>query len=144
VVKMLLEHYTNVRVLLKANKSKLKDASDQTTRNDLTLERVKLLVQDGHYERAVNRAWSNGYVQIVVMMLETDPTSSALYKASKRGYREVVKLLLDKGVDVNAQGGHYGNALQAASFRGHKQVVKLLLEAGAHQPKENTVIAGLK
>ncbi|KAF1966679.1 ankyrin, partial [Bimuria novae-zelandiae CBS 107.79] len=43
----------------------------------------------------------------------------------------VVKLLLDTGADVNAQGGEYGNALQAASERGHKQVVKLLLNTGA-------------
>jgi predicted kinase len=34
-------------------------------------------------------------------------------------------------VDVNAQGGYYGNALQAASFKGHQGVVKLLLEEGA-------------
>jgi ankyrin repeat protein len=39
-------------------------------------------------------------------------------------------LLLDKGVDVNAQGGYYGNALQAASDEGHDSVVTLLLEKG--------------
>jgi ankyrin repeat protein len=42
-----------------------------------------------------------------------------------------VKLLLDKGADVNAQGGRYGNALQAASWGGHKATVKLLLDKGA-------------
>ncbi|KAH8724798.1 fibronectin type 3 and ankyrin repeat domain protein 1, partial [Phaeosphaeriaceae sp. PMI808] len=41
------------------------------------------------------------------------------------------KLLLDKGADVNAQGGYYGNALQAASSRGYEPVVKLLLDKGA-------------
>lgn len=39
-----------------------------------------------------------------------------------------MKLLLDKGVDVNAQGGFYCNALQAASVRGHERIVKLLLK----------------
>jgi ankyrin repeat protein len=43
----------------------------------------------------------------------------------------VVKLLLDKGAEVSAQGGHYGNALQAASDGGHEAVVKLLLDKGA-------------
>ncbi|OCK72824.1 hypothetical protein K432DRAFT_278319, partial [Lepidopterella palustris CBS 459.81] len=40
-------------------------------------------------------------------------------------------LLLDKGADVNAQGGEYGNALYAASDRDHEQVVRLLLDKGA-------------
>ncbi|KAF2866229.1 ankyrin repeat-containing domain protein [Massariosphaeria phaeospora] len=54
-----------------------------------------------------------------------------LYYASLFGLRKIVKLLVDKNVDVNAQGGFYGNALQAASAKGHKQVVKLLLEKNA-------------
>ncbi|KAF1963965.1 hypothetical protein BU23DRAFT_376242, partial [Bimuria novae-zelandiae CBS 107.79] len=41
------------------------------------------------------------------------------------------KLLLNKGADVNAQGGEYGNALQAASERDHEAIVKLLLDKGA-------------
>ena len=39
----------------------------------------------------------------------------------------MVQMLLDKGTDVNAQGGEYGNALQAASSRGHDQVVQMLI-----------------
>jgi ankyrin repeat protein len=37
-------------------------------------------------------------------------------------------MLLDKGAEVNAQGGEYGNALQAASRRGHETVVQMLLD----------------
>ena len=55
-----------------------------------------------------------------------------LYYAALLGLREVVELLLDKGADVNAQGGDFSNALQAASFRGHEAVVKLLLDKGAN------------
>jgi hypothetical protein len=40
-------------------------------------------------------------------------------------------MLLDKGAEVNAQGGRYGNALRAASFRGHEAVVRLLVAWGA-------------
>ncbi|SLM38726.1 vegetative incompatibility protein het-e-1, partial [Lasallia pustulata] len=40
-------------------------------------------------------------------------------------------MLLDKGADVNAQGGRYGNALYAASATGHDQVVQMLLDKGA-------------
>ena len=42
-----------------------------------------------------------------------------------------MQLLLEKGADVNAQGGEYGNALQEASWRCHEAVVRLLLEKGA-------------
>jgi ankyrin repeat protein len=43
----------------------------------------------------------------------------------------MVKLLLEKGADVNAQGGIYGNALHAAAGNGKRAVVKLLLNEGA-------------
>ena len=42
-----------------------------------------------------------------------------------------MKLLLDRGANVNAQGGQHGNALQAASYGGHEKVVELLLDKGA-------------
>ena len=42
-----------------------------------------------------------------------------------------MQLLLEKGADVNAQGGEYGNALQAAMWEGCEAVVQLLLEKGA-------------
>ena len=57
----------------------------------------------------------------------------ALCAASHGGHKEIVQLLLERGANVNAQGGDYVNALslQAASSNGHKEVVQLLLEGGA-------------
>ncbi|KAL6171520.1 hypothetical protein ACJQWK_02534 [Exserohilum turcicum] len=54
-----------------------------------------------------------------------------LYLAAEFGHQRMVELLLDKGTDINIQGGIYGNALQAASARGHETLVKLLLDKGA-------------
>jgi hypothetical protein len=54
-----------------------------------------------------------------------------LYVAAEKGASVLTRMLLDKGADVNAQGGPYGNALQAASVGGHKAVVTLLLDKGA-------------
>ena len=52
--------------------------------------------------------------------------------ASIQGHNKIVQILLERGADVNAQGGEYGNALQAALVKGHDQaVVKMLLEHGA-------------
>ena len=56
---------------------------------------------------------------------------AALQAASSSGHENIVRLLLEKGADVNLQGGFYGSALQAASFHGHKNFVRLLLEKGA-------------
>src|SRR5271154_1519224 len=55
----------------------------------------------------------------------TADRQNSLQAASDRGHEKVVELLLGKGADVNAQGGHFGNALQAASERGHEKVVGL-------------------
>jgi ankyrin repeat protein len=57
---------------------------------------------------------------------------SSLYYTSLMGLEEASwDLVLEKGADVNAQGGEYGNALQAASKAGHQPIVQLLLEKGA-------------
>ncbi|KAH7078162.1 hypothetical protein BKA63DRAFT_532522 [Paraphoma chrysanthemicola] len=57
---------------------------------------------------------------------------TALLGASYMGHEAVVKLLLDKGADVNAR--HYKNrsALIEASSEGYETIVKLLLDKGAN------------
>jgi hypothetical protein len=66
-----------------------------------------------------------------VKATDSNGESSLMY-AVKHGHCAMAESLLDRGADVNAQGGSYGNALQAASLRGHKQTVKLLLDKGAN------------
>ena len=58
-------------------------------------------------------------------------TRPPLYYASLAGLIRSVKSILDKGADINAQGGFYGNALQVASSEGHEKVVQILLDNGA-------------
>ncbi|KAH5034899.1 hypothetical protein HBI75_092960 [Parastagonospora nodorum] len=55
----------------------------------------------------------------------------SLMYAVKHGHYAMAELLLEKGADINAQGGRFGNALQAASFGGHEAVVRLLLDKSA-------------
>ena len=50
---------------------------------------------------------------------------TALQAASDGRHDQIVQRLLEKGADVNAQGGRYCTALQAASVRGHDQIKTL-------------------
>jgi ankyrin repeat protein len=55
-----------------------------------------------------------------------------LYAVLLHGYCGLVQIvLLENGADVNAQGGHYGNAQQVALMGGHQAIVALLVEKGA-------------
>lgn len=56
-----------------------------------------------------------------------NPLQAAAYNRD----HETIKLLLEWGADVNAQGGWYGNALQAAAYGRSEETVKLLLDYGA-------------
>lgn len=60
-----------------------------------------------------------------------DDLTLRLYYASLAGLFEPVKLLTERNVDVNSQGGRFGNALQAASYSGQVDVVQVLLDNGA-------------
>ena len=60
-------------------------------------------------------------------MLQVDSMVMPLQPASA----EIVAMLLEKGADINAQGGLYGSALQAASAEGKEEIVAMLLEKGA-------------
>ncbi|OQE34407.1 hypothetical protein PENCOP_c018G08548 [Penicillium coprophilum] len=97
------------------------------------------------YERtpvmsALHLAAFNGHEQEVHAILDVDksdvntPDDTKSYPvmwASLNGHDRIVELLLERGADVNAQGGSYGNALQAACLGGHDKIAQMLLERGA-------------
>lgn len=61
---------------------------------------------------------------------------TALWMASKNGHTEVVKLLLDKGADVNVKvtmNGDGWTALKIAKKRGQTDIVGVLERAGAKE-----------
>ncbi|KAK3629305.1 hypothetical protein LTR56_013036 [Elasticomyces elasticus] len=99
-----------------------------------------LASQHGHLE---NQTFNLQYLQLQENQQVENRQFTAVPNVSKtkhdtaknalsnlNGHAEMVKLLLDQGADVNAQGGDYGNTLQAASAEGHVEIVKLLLDTG--------------
>jgi hypothetical protein len=67
------------------------------------------------------------------LFLQTDGYlgDTALIAASRRGYQQIVRLLLEKNADVSVAGWSRETAIDIASSKGHKQVVRMLREYGA-------------
>ncbi|KAF7510671.1 hypothetical protein GJ744_006037 [Endocarpon pusillum] len=83
----------------------------------------------------LHAACSAGLTQAVEHLLEVGimPNSAdENMAASAEGHEQIVRLLIEKGANVNAQGGRCGSALQAASLHGYEQIVQLLIEKGAN------------
>ena len=78
-----------------------------------------------------------GYVEDYINRNPVSSTDSGEFggpvqAATIGGNLEMVRLLLDHGVDVNAQGGKFGTAMAAAiTFQNH-EMIKLLCEYGAN------------
>src|SRR5437870_2278146 len=60
-----------------------------------------------------------------------------LFKAAEQGDTEMVKILLEGGVDVNATSVYDTTALCKAATRGHYEIVVALLAKGADVNRKN-------
>jgi hypothetical protein len=87
------------------------------------------------------RAVEGGDVEEVARLLDAEPhlmeggdhddDPSPLILAAERGHVGVVRLLLERGADVNFRSDYGYTALYEAAERGHEEVVSILLGCGA-------------
>ena len=61
----------------------------------------------------------------------TKELSELLMQESKRGNIDIVRMLIEKGADVNVQNKNGTTPLMFASFDGHTEVARMLIENGA-------------
>lgn len=91
-------------------------------------------------KKAIEAAITNGDVQTVLRLIHEDKSrlsmqtvfGSWLHIAAEHGQLEILKRLLDLGLDINALGGIAGGtALQVAASEGQVEAVKFLISQGA-------------
>ncbi|KAL4888052.1 Pfs, NACHT and ankyrin domain protein [Aspergillus ambiguus] len=83
-------------------------------------------------EEATFQQWCQSHLVPVNWDCPGPPRGPRIHYACITGLLKTAIVLIDRGVDVNAQGGKYGSALQAASVDGDQEIVQLLLDKGAN------------
>ena len=90
-------------------------------------------IQDYYGHEPLNHAALLGLEEIVQRLMTTNQWlgtyGKAVQAAASTGHIGIVRVLLDKGADVEQVGPH-GHALQTASYQGNLEIVRLLLDKG--------------
>lgn len=73
-----------------------------------------------------------GFLDLGVSANATDNSWCLLHIAARHNQKEVAKLLLDSGADVNIKSWCESTPLHYAAYCGHLEVVKLLIDCGAN------------
>ena len=135
IVGLLIDKGSDINASNKSNQTSLDIAVQQNHR-----EIVELLLANGAEASSIFGAACIGDLATVKAFLEkgvdvnargTRRGRTALHIAASEGHKEVIKLLLENGADVNI-GAHYNlTAADLAMQRNHNEVVELLVSKGA-------------
>merc|ERR1719192_3326066 len=67
----------------------------------------------------------------MIRCLLANGPDTTIVEASKNGHIDIVKTLIEKGVDINTKDDYGYTSLSYAALKGHSEVVDLLIEYGA-------------
>ena len=98
---------------------------DFIRREHQILENFKLAVSNNNSKEVKKLLKKNPYLKQEVF------GGPALYNASENGHLEIVKILINAGVDVNLPVENGLTPLHISSHKGHVEVVEALIKAGA-------------
>jgi len=106
--------------------------------------------------KEIRNAIKVGNVEKVRQLIDTDkeilnlmtPFGTWLHVAASHGNLEIVKYLIDSGLDVNIKGGTFkASAINRAASEGHQEIVKYLIDCGAEldvsEPDRNPLFAAI-
>ena len=91
---------------------------------------------------AIHDAAKAGDLATVTALLNANPNlvsskdsdgDTPLHIAAYKGYKDIAKLLLGKGADVNAKNEDGDTPLHMAADKGNKDVAELLRQHGGHE-----------
>ncbi len=105
---------------------------------------IDIQVKDGWNFTALHIASDYGYTELVALLLANNANPNRystvaamiggevpLHRALRREHKEIVKLLLEHGADVNIKDAHGYTALHLAVYSGNIEIIQLLLACGA-------------
>ena len=67
----------------------------------------------------------------LIRCLLTNGPETTIIEASKNGHEDIVKVLIEKGVDIDTKDDYGCTSLYYAALKGHAELVDLLIENGA-------------
>lgn len=136
-VEQLIERGANIKdddgtALLKAAIAAARDGHIKTVKQLIEeLAKINDIGNTSLLQAAFATAAQFGYIKTVEQYIEkltkiNDVGNTALLMAAYNGHTEIVKLLIEKGVNINARNIYGWTALACALLKGHAEIVELL------------------
>jgi len=126
-----------IKQIINIIKEKEKELKDDiiVKYKDLDIEILNNILKDILNKDYINRAILELATKLIIAVnninLKNNWKNIILINASMKGYKDIIKLILDTGADINARDQDGWTALIWSIIEGHKDVTELLINRGA-------------